>query len=274
MTEFDGGEDLVSEVVSDQEEEGMLSSFAKKRGALINLSLLALAIAGAVLILVLYLLFWIIDMDLLGDPEPVWAQVLWFAPQLALVLLLFQTIAYPMRRNPLQSPAVWSIVVGLIAVVFNVVASIFYFRLFWQCVTNLGSLEPIEDDICEHSKAELYTIAWFNFVFFFHALASIVICAWAYSKDLSRMSNLKARFDSIKGSVTERFNKLINRGELKEDLLSSLKIKSDDDKKFAHIIGSMISISPKSWNIKDNQYSSSYNDQRPPRRRGTYKGIV
>jgi hypothetical protein len=89
------------------------------------------------------------------------------------------------------------------------------------------------------------------------------------------MSNLKARFDSIKGSVTERFNKLINRGELKEDLLSSLKIKCDDDKKFAHIIGSMISISPKSWNIKDNQYSSSsYNDQRPPRRRGTYNSFV
>jgi len=163
-------DDPTTVALNDNEEDGLFGNFAKKRGALINLGLLALAISGAALFLVLYLLFWIIDMDLLGDPSPVWAQAMWFAPQLGLVFILFQVIIFPMRSNALQSAAVWGIVIGLVACVFNVVASIFYFRLFWQCVTDLGTLEPLEDDICSDHKAEMYTIAWFNFVFFFHAL--------------------------------------------------------------------------------------------------------
>jgi len=233
------GDNTQSTGMTDAEEDGFLGNFAKERGVLVNLALVILAISGAVLFLVLYLLFWIIDMDLLGDPEPVWAQAMWFAPQMVLVVLLFQAIAFPMSRNPLRSTVVWGIVAGLVAGVLDVVVSIFYFRLFWQCVTNTGSFEPLEDDICDNHLAELSVIAWFNFVFFFHALLSIVVCAWAYTKDLSRMENLREKFASLRTAVSARAQPLLKR--IKEEVkLDGDMIKTADDKKFARIIGSLL----------------------------------
>ena len=231
---------------------GMLSTYAKKRTVLVNLSLLALTISGAVLFLILYLLFWIIDMDLLGDPEPVWAQAMWFAPQLGLVVALFQTMVYPMAKNPLRSPAVLGIVLGLVALVFDVVVSIFYFRLFWKCVTNIGTFEPLEDDICENHKAELYTIAWFNFAFFFHALLSIVFCAWAYSRDLSRLQGLREKFDSFQRASKTAMGKVVSatKGAVKFNVEDGgFKIRNQDDKNMLRVMSSMFPIFGNKWDM-------------------------
>jgi len=262
--------------MTQDEEEGLISSFAKKRGALVNLVLLALAISGAVLFIILYLLFWIIDMDLRGDPEPVWAQAMWFAPQLGLVLLLFQTIIYPMRKNPIQSPAVYAIVAALVSMVFDIVVSVFYFRLFWQCFTGIGTLKPLEDDICHDHKPELYTIAWFNFVFFWHALASAIFCAWAYTKDLRRISDLKEKLNSGTGAIARGLSgivgKIPGKQKVESSIMAAFGSKNKDDKKFARIIGSMFSASPNTWNAQKTEDLSLYSDARstttPSRRRG------
>jgi hypothetical protein len=180
-------------------------------------------------------MYWIIDLNLLGDPEPVWAHAMMFAPMLGLVVLLFQTVIYKMENNPLRAPAVWGIAAGLVAIVFNVVASFFYFRLFWKCVTNIGTFEPLEQDMCDHQKTALYTIAWFNFVFFFHALISVVLLAWAYTSDVGKIDSLKRR---LSGGLRSAGRSLKAKGG---DLdLSFMKIHNEDDKFVAGLIGNMV----------------------------------
>ena len=110
--------------------------------------------------------------------------------------------------------------VGLVAFVFNVVAMIFYQRLFWQCVTNTGNFEPIENDICDHNLAELSTIAWFNVLFVFHAPAASIIGALVYSSDSSRFEELRTvmasggrRLKTFAGSVKRRVKKRLPSSE-------------------------------------------------------------
>jgi hypothetical protein len=221
--------------LTDELETNMAKDGPNGRGPLVNVGLILLAVAGAALFLVLYLMYFIIDLNLLGDPEAVWSHAMMFAPQLGLVVLLFQSVIFRMENNPLKAPTVWGIVVGLVAIVFNVVASFFYFRLFWKCVTNIGSFEPLEQDMCDYQKTALYTIAWFNFVFCFHALISVVLLAWAYTSDVGKIDSLKRK---ISGGLRTALRKVrSNDGTLN---LSLMKIHNEDDKFVAGLIGNMV----------------------------------
>lgn len=224
-------EDVDFNDMPDGVEEGAIKEEApKNRGAFVTVGLVLAGVIGAVLFIVLVLMYFIIDLNLLGDPEPVWAHVHLFAPQLGLVFVIFQSLVYKMENNPLRAPAVWGIGLGLVAIVFDVVASFFYFRLFWKCVFNSGSFDPLESDMCDHQKTALYTIAWFDFLFFWHAVVSVVLLAWAYTSDIGRIDSLKRR---LKGGVRNL------SGKAKSLDFSLMKIHDDDDKFVAGLIGRM-----------------------------------
>lgn len=177
------------------------------RSWFLNLLLVVLLVSGTALFLVLLLEFWIIDMDLLGDPSPVWSQTLWFLPQILVVFLSLQTLVMGVKTGLIQAPSVWMVIAGFVAFVFDVVALIFYQRLFWMCVTNTGNFKVLEDQICNDSLAELSTIAWFNVVFVVHALIAIVTGVLVFSADGERFEELRAGIMSGVGRVKRQFRR-------------------------------------------------------------------
>lgn len=244
----DEKEEVMMNLPDDYQEDIIKEQSPKGRGPLITVGLIGLAVSGAALFLILYLMYWIIDLDLLHDPEPVWAHAMMFAPQLGLVVCIFQTIIYKMENNPFRAPAVWGIAAGLVAIVFNVVASFFYFRLFWKCVTNIGTFGVLEQDMCDHQKTALYTIAWFNFVFVVHAIISVVLLAWAYTSDIGRIDSLKRKFSGGLSTIVRKARE--KGGDLN---FSLMKIHNEDDKFVAGLIGNMVP----SYG-KELQYDNSY----------------
>jgi hypothetical protein len=178
------------------------------RSWFLNLLLVSLLVGGAAMFLTLLLEFWILDMDLLGDPSPVWAQIPWFLPQFVVVFLSLQTLVMGVKTGMLQAPSVWMVVAGFVAFVFNVVALIFYQRLFWQCVLDTGNFKALEDQICNDNLAELSTIAWINAVFVVHALTAIVTGVLVFSSDGERFEELRAGIMSGVGAVRSRVKSL------------------------------------------------------------------
>jgi len=210
-TEVTGGETAIDLVQSSDPGKqraaiGLIeNSGLANRSWFLNLLLVGLLVSGGALFLVLLLEYWIIDMDLLGDPSPVWAQTLWFLPQLLVVFLSLQTLVMGVKTGLLQAPSVWMVISGFVAFVFDVVALIFYQRLFWQCVTDTGNFKALEDQICEHSLAELSTIAWFNVIFVVHSLVAIVTGVLVFSADGERFEELRSGIMSGVGRVASRF---------------------------------------------------------------------
>ncbi|MHA1682529.1 MAG: hypothetical protein ACTSUE_16445 [Promethearchaeota archaeon] len=170
----------------------------------LNLMLTALLVGGGAMFLVLLLEFWILDMNLLGDPSPVWAQMPWFLPQFLVVFLSLQTMVMGVKTGLLQAPSVWMVVVGFVAFVFDVVALIFYQRLFWQCALNRGNFKTLEDEICTDNLVELSTIAWINVLFVAHSLTAIVIGVLVFSSDGERFEELRSGIMSGFGSIRKR----------------------------------------------------------------------
>lgn len=162
------------------------------RSWFLNLLLVLLLVSGLAMFLTLYLEYWIIDLDLLGDPVVVWAHVVWFLPQVLVVFLSLQTLVMGVKTGMLQAPSVWMVIAGFVAFVFNIVALVFYQRLFWQCVLNTGNFKILENQICDNSLAELSTIAWCNAVFVVHALVAIVTGVLVFSSDSERFEELRA----------------------------------------------------------------------------------
>ncbi len=172
----------------------------KGRSWFLNLLLVGLVISGGAMFVTLFLEYWIIDFDLLGDPSVVWAHAMWFLPQALVVVLALQTVVFKIATSPFQAPSVWMTLAAFVAFVFNAVVLVFYQRLFWQCVTNTGNFKALEDDICDNQLTELSTIAWFNVIFVAHSLVSIVTGVLVYSSDSARFEELRAKIKaSFKG---------------------------------------------------------------------------
>jgi hypothetical protein len=200
----------------------------------VNLFLVFLLVGGAAMILVFYIEFWVIDQNLTGDPSPVWAQTLWLWPNLVVVVLSLQTLVMGVKTGYLQAPAVWMVVHAFVAFVFNCVVLVFYQRLFWQCVTNTGNLETLEDDICNDHLAELSTIAWCNVLFVVHSLTAIGIGVLVMSFDFERFEELRAQVVSGAGSAAGSIARKLRRSEASIGSHQSVRLAGAASKDMRH----------------------------------------
>lgn len=174
----------------------------------LNLLLVVLLVSGVSMFFAMFLEFWTLDMDLLGDVSPVWAQTPWFSPEILVVFLSLETLVMGVKTGYLQAPSVWMVVSGFVAFVFNVVVLIFYQRLFWQCVLKIGNFETLENQICDKQLAELSTIAWINALFVVHALVAIVTGVLVFSSDTERFEELRSGIMAGVGAVKKRVKSL------------------------------------------------------------------
>lgn len=183
------------------------SSIAKIRGYVqggltanrewyINLLLVVLLMSGIAAIIFIFMEFWIIDLNLLKDPNPVWVHVIWFLPHAAVVLLLAQTMLYGVQSNPIQAPSIWLVVAAFVAFVFDIAALVFYQRLFWYCVLETGSFGTLEMQICNDSLLELSTLAWINAIFVAHALVSGITGVLVFTSDTEQFKGARSLLSS------------------------------------------------------------------------------
>jgi hypothetical protein len=162
-----------------------------KRGWL-NIPLFFIIALVWISMLTFYLVFWIEDTDLFGSPSIVWSNTLWYGPQLFGIAITSTMIPFfGLRTHPLQAPAIWMALIGIVATVFNCAAALFYFRLFWQCWLDTGSFTPREDEICDTEFNELVLIAWFGAVFILHSIVSIFTGFAIYYSDTGRLEQIK-----------------------------------------------------------------------------------
>jgi hypothetical protein len=201
--------------MSEPNEDDVIRSAVKlgpsNRSWLLSIALVIQAVIGSVMWLALLLEFWIIGMNLLGDPEPVWAQILWLFPIPILILFTWQTLIFGMEDKPWRAPSIWGFVTALISTVLTIVSSIFYQRLFWQCYLNKGGLGPIQTQICNDAEAALSTIAWFIVVFFIYNIISAIVMPLVYIHDVGRVGELLDKIKSYKSKVTDKIGDITNK---------------------------------------------------------------
>jgi hypothetical protein len=158
----------------------------------LNIPLFILIILAWGTVLAFFLVFWIMNTDLLGEPNIVWSNSPWFVPHLSLTLTLTQIPLFGLRTVPIEAPAIWTAVFAIVAVIFDAAVSLFYQGLWWKCTLNTGSFTSRENEICDKEYTELSVIAWFNLMLIFHAIATIFTGFAIYYSDTGRVAKIKA----------------------------------------------------------------------------------